>query len=193
MNKERIKTTEVYFIRLDNENDSLKKKKIYTSNYNKEPFMAGFQMDNIDTFCFDLKPGIYAAVAAKGSGTNTKIKYYIYFPEDMIKKTIVNLKENSIRYIGEFDFEDVSYTSQMKDPDYIQLYYFMNGIIDGVPGKNKPQKITWYRNPQYHSPTLVKIFNSKDDEIKFLKGISSSFKNTEWNDNIRGRLNELSN
>ncbi len=191
LNKESINTNKVFFIRLDDENDSLKKQQIIKSNYNKEPVMVSFQMDNIDSFCFNLEPGTYAAIASTGVGANSGVRYFIYFPEEMIRKTVVNLKENSIIYLGEFDFEDVSYTNQMKDADEFQLYYFNSGLIDGVSGPNKPQKISWHRNPQHHSPSLMKFSNGKDEEIKFLTSIQGSFKNTEWQDNIRERLNSL--
>ncbi|MCP3940029.1 MAG: hypothetical protein GY710_00910 [Desulfobacteraceae bacterium] len=191
LTKESINTTNVFFIRLDDENDSLQKQKVITSNYNKTPLMVGFQMDNIDSFCLNLEPGIYAAVAAKGVGANSNVKYYIYFPEEMIKKTIVNLKQNSMRYLGEFDFEDVSYKNQMNNPDKVQFYYFASGLIDGVPGTSKPRYISNFITPQHHSPSLEKFANSKEKEVKFLNSVSGSFKNTGWYDNIKARLDTL--
>ncbi len=192
LNKEHIKMEEVYFVKLDNENDSLEKDVVFPSNYNKEPLMASFQMDNIDSFCFDLEPGIYAAVGARGRGPNTKIEYYVFFPKDMIRQTIVNLEKNSFRYLGEFDLEGVSFTRQMDSPDEIQLYYFMSGVIDKVPGPNKPQTIFRYQSPQYHSPILKKAHSEKNDEIQFLNNILSSFKKSAWKNNIMRRLGELS-
>ena len=192
LNYEKINSERIFFIRIDNEYDSLQKQKVIISNYKIEPFMVGFQMDNIDSFCFDLEPGTYAAVAAEGIGANSNAQYYIYFSKEMIKKTIVTLKENSIIYIGEFDFEDVSYNNQMKGADEVQLYYFNSGLIDGISGSNKPKRITWTLSPQHHSPSLKKSTHGKDEEIKFLNSIKSSFKNTEWHDNIINRLKTLS-
>lgn len=183
LKKFKAEVKNVFFIKLEDKNDSLKKYKTISSNYYYVPFMAGFQADAVDCFLLDIEPGAYAAVGA------TIGEHYIYFPEEVIKASIVEVNPNRIEYMGEFQFKDISYDKNNISPDELQHHYYVNLLI----GNHNSSKVAlpWGKSTLFHVPEINKIINSNDTEIDFLEGYLGLFAKTPWIDSIKNRLFDL--
>jgi hypothetical protein len=182
----KLKVNKVFFIKLDNVNDSLKKDKIMVSNYYHAPFMAGFQMAAINTFLLDIEPGFYAAVGAQVD------KEYIYFPEEVIKESFVEVKPNRIVYMGEYKLQVSIYKTDDTSPDKLQYYYYSNLLLGDHKDTIKGKVVgPWGHNPIFHAPKVGEILKSRDLEIKFLKSYIGHFKKSGWIESIQNRINDL--
>jgi len=173
----------IYFIKLNDEKDSIRKADLIPSNY---VIRSIGRRPNV--FLLNVEPGMYAAVGAVGKASGVKI--FAYFPEEMVKKTTIHVKPNSFYYVGTFTFETGSemYSNQL---DATQNFYY-KGLLLGdhreVAGK---QKISNIKNPQYIPLVLKESNSAKSDEIEFLKDHKEVFKSTGWDSKIQNRLNEL--
>ena len=65
---ENVRIDNVFFIMLDDMEDTILKRELLVSNYVHQPLDATFQIDAADSFCMNVEPGIYAAVGAVGTG-----------------------------------------------------------------------------------------------------------------------------
>jgi hypothetical protein len=177
---------------MNDEKDSIKKEEVIPSNY-----MIKLLGRPPKVFLLNVEPGVYAAVGAVGK--TRRARYFTYFPEDMIKKTIIRVEPNSFYYLGTFSFETGSDTSDRK-PDETQKYYYSNTLLGNhreIAGK---QFIRWddgllffnkYRDPQYIPLVMKESHNSKSDEIEFLKNNLGVFKGAGWDAKIQNRLNKI--
>lgn len=178
----------IYFIKLNDEKDSIRKADLIPSNY---IIMSIGRYPR--AFLLNVEPGTYAVVGAigvcKGMGSATA-EVFTYFPEDMIKKTIVRIEPNSFYYAGTFAFETGSemYRTQ---PDETQNYYYRTMLLGNHKEVAGKQKISWIKSPQYIPLVLKKSENSKSDEIEFLKDHLDVFKGTGWDVKIQNRLNKI--
>jgi len=194
---EMVKMEKLFFIRLNNESDNLKNVSLKKSNFYYESLMVGFQTDSIDSFLMNTEPGVYAAVGGIGVGMNSGARFYIYFSKEMIKKTIIEAKPGTIVYMGDFVLENVAYSYQMHEPDELQTYYFTNLLFDdhkqfhNKVGLIIKDILTWYTDPQFHSPKLYSGSYSKETERKFLNSHLGTFKGTEWVNKIKNRISEI--
>ncbi len=182
----KFKIKEIFFIKLNDRNDSLKKDKTIASDYYYEPVMAGFQADAVDNFLLDVEPGFYAAVGAKAG------RYYLYFPEEIIKASVVEVKANRMVYMGEFKLEEISRKSADNSPDNFQYHYYSNLLLGGhrydIPGK---VVIPWGHSTLFHAPKENKIIKSEEVEIDFLESYRGHFKKSGWEAAIENRLSDL--
>jgi len=188
---ESITAKQVMFIKLKSMEDALSKDLVYTSNYIYEPFMAGFQFGGYDAFVLDIEPGIYAAVGMIGSGSGTRVDFLIYFPEKMVKETIVEVKLGMMTYMGKFKLKKVSYNKLMDIPDKVQSHYYSNRIFDKEGQFHGKRKVSHYLSPQFHSPDMKSFKKSKEYEIEFLKRHKSSLSSGGWDKHISRRLDML--
>ncbi len=186
LNEGKSQIKKIFFIKLEDKNDSLKKNKTIASNYYYVPFMAGFQADAVDNFLLDIEPGYYAAVGAMVG------MYYVYFPEEVIKASIIDVKPNRIVYMGEFKLQKISYNKNNNSPDRLQHYYYSNVLLGShryeVHGK---VAMPWGYSSLFQAPKINKIIKSNEEEIDFLEGYLGFFKNSGWSESIQNRLSDL--
>lgn len=179
--EEKLEIKKVYFVELKDKNDSLKQNDILSSNYYFVPFMAGFQAEAIDNFLLNVKPGVYAAVGASADGV------FLYFPEEVIRQSIVEVNSQELVYMGEFKLNKLSY-KRRSEPDEYQKYYRL--LFGG--GNNGGSKEVSHRNvPQFHAPKVKSINRSNDLEATFLRAYLKIFGDTKWRAAIENRLVQL--
>jgi hypothetical protein len=174
-----FRVTEVFFIKLTDKEDKLTKDILYKSNY---------QVPLVYNFLLDIEPGFYAAVGAKGKGSYTegtgrnkeRIEYdvFIYFPEQMVKETITEVKPNTMVYMGLLELAcNNSYT--MQNNDKLQDFYYLSELFD----KEYP-----YLHPYRIAPTMESFQRSTDSEIEFLNRYKLFFISSDWASRIKHRL-----
>lgn len=183
----KLKVKKVFFIKLDSVTDSFKKDNILVSNYYYEPFMVGFQMDPVDTFLLNIEPGFYAVVGAQTAGL------YIYFPEEVIKESLVEVKPNQIVYMGEYKLQKISINqTDNSPPDKLQHYYYSNLLLgDHKNITHGKAAEPWGHEPYFHAPKVDKIKKFKGYEISFLESYKGIFKESGWIESIKNRINDL--
>jgi len=169
----------IYVIKLKDKSDSLKQDRMLASNFSLKPLFSGH-----DTFLLNIEPGYYAAVGAMEDGI------YIYFPEEVIKESITEVKPNTMAYMGQFELQTISNRSKYI-PDELQQYYYSNLLFYGHRDIQGKMFITNMPLPQFHAPKVKTILKSAELEKQFLSGILNTFSNTEWMQKIQNRLNEL--
>ncbi len=188
---EKIKTEKVFFIKLNNKEDSLKQNNLLLSNFQYEPFIIDFHVGSVDSFIMNVEPGIYAAVGAIGSGITSGAKFYIYFPEDLIKKSIVEVLPNTMTYMGKYYLSRGFILTRINKTDEVQDYYYSN-MLFGEDNHNFGQRFIPFRKPSiFQAPKLECAENSIDDEIKFLNKHLDTFDETGWKDKINNRLQTI--
>jgi hypothetical protein len=188
---ESVDLKQVFFIKLANKEDTLTKDIILKSNYYYAPFMSGFQAGGMEIFLLDIEPGFYAAVGGIGKGHATKVDFLIFFPEQMVKETITEIKSNTIVYMGKFVMSQVSVFKRMNNPDRIQQFFFNTKLFDEEQRYYGKMVISNNVNPQFHSPTMESFEKSNDKEMEFLARHKTTFKSTDWANNINHRLEML--
>jgi len=194
---ETFDVVQVYFIKLANKEDALTKDIIYKSNC-----ISSFNLPVTATYFLDIEPGFYAAVGAIGrwsyNHADRKYEKYwakfdslIYFPEQMVKKTITEVKSNTMTYMGNFVLSDVSLLEKMHNSDELQIYYYNNEIFDKEHQYHKVNETSGSVSAKFFSPTMVGFDKSIDKEIEFLTRIKMTFISTDWANSINHRLEML--
>lgn len=180
----KLKVSKVFIIKMKNENDSLKQRKIFLTNYYHASFMTGFQADPIDTFLLNIEPGFYAAVGAVADSV------IIYFPEDVIKASIVEVKYGQMTYMGEYKLQNIAHDYRYF-PDDLQNYYYTNQLF--AKYKDDQGNMMFYEGERrsHHAPKAEKLMHSNEDEISYLAKYLSIFKSSGWDAKIDSRLNQL--
>lgn len=183
-NTGQLEIKEIYFIKLEDVEDSLKKDEVIASNYYYIPFMAGFQVDAYDYFLLNVEPGTYAAVGAAADGI------FLYLPIELIEKSIVTVEPNQMVYMGDFVLEKLSYKKPTIADEY-QRYYNDNDVFDKAREWRGKMLVSHRRIPQFHAPNIEKMKRTCNSEIKFLKKRSKLFRNSKWIGAIDNRLKYL--
>ncbi len=102
-----------YFVRVDDRDNVFG---LYTlrSNYAK----------GHNAYLLNAKPGLYAVVAASYTQSlpGLSIDRVAYFPEDLIRKTIVEVKPGTLSYMGTFEV-DMAAMAGFRSADRAQEYY----------------------------------------------------------------------
>lgn len=180
-----FKPEKVFYIKLDNKDDTLKKNQIIAYGYRNCPFFNELFGTCNDTFLLNADPGIYAAVGAYGkSGT---VMTTIFFPEDVIKSTIVTVGQDSLVYMGRYEFYTATLFRQMETPDDYQKHYYKLALSNTGDLRN----LIIPASPLYLAVKTKKIFNSTTDEKQFLNKYIKEFKDSGLENEIVNRLNEL--
>jgi hypothetical protein len=174
---EDIAPGKIFFVRLKSIDDSIMQKRGVLSTYSRESFWGNLKKDSTDNILFDVEPGVYAPIAAYGTGKNSHKNFIILFPEKMIKSSIVNLKPNSMVYIGKFIFKKGPLLDRMKEADEIQKYYYST-----INPKYQPDCVAL---------SLEEIQQSQEIEKEFLIKYNAIFKDTDWTGKINNRLSEI--
>ncbi len=184
LNVESIQFDRVYFVRLADKKDELTKDSVLSSNFRYEPWLSGFQFGSLDYFLLGVDPGIYAAVGAMGVGTNTKVRIFSYFPEEMIRDSIVEVGPGEMAYMGRFTL-----SRTRSDPaDPAQVFYYSKGIFAGENRFHNRVSITNIQSPQFQAPALKSHKKSRNAEVDFLKAHLSIFEGSDWADRITHSL-----
>ena len=185
LNMQNLKPETVYFIKLDSETDTLLKDSVIASNFKYESLLGNIKDGGVDSFLMNIPAGTYAAVAVSGlSGGNSPFRgrgnnqQIIFFPEEVIRESLVTVEPGSMVYMGNFEFNRVAFWNGMKNADEYQDHYY-----------NFIRKKSYLSQP--YAATAKKIKNSNDDEKSFLKGHISTFKKTGWLTKLEKRLNQL--
>lgn len=122
------KPNAAYFVKLSDRNNVLSVYPVIRSNY----------VNGYSVYLLNAEPGLYAAVAASysqfmpaappatGGVTVTvsggTIGRVAYFPEDMIRKTVVEVRPGSISYMGTFEV-DMAFMAGFRSADKAQVHY----------------------------------------------------------------------
>jgi hypothetical protein len=182
-----LKPEKVFFVRLADQNAGILKGEIVASNYQHEAWWSSLKSGGIDSFLLNIPAGTYAAIAVSGSsgggspfssGGNPQT---VFFPENVVKASIVTVKPGIMAYMGTFKFNSVSFWNGMKEADKVQTNYF-----DALRESGFSSFVT-----QPYAATIDKIINSKNDEKSFLEKYLGTFANTGWEEKIKQRLNEI--
>lgn len=180
-----FKPEKVFYIKLDNKDDTLKKEQIIAYGYRNCPFLDSFGGGCTDTFLLNTEPGVYAAVGAYGK-TGT-VFTTIFFPEDVIKSTIVTVGQDSLVYMGRYVFYSATLLRQMETPDDYQNHYYKRVLSNYGDLRN----LITPASSLYFAVKTKEKFNSAIEEKRFLNKYIEMFKNTELENEIINRLNEL--
>ncbi len=185
LNMQNLKPETVYFIKLDNETDSILKDNVIASNFKYESLFGNLKDGGVDSFLMNVPAGTYAAVAVSGlSGGNSPFSgggnngQVVFFSKEAIKKSIVTVEPGAMVYMGDFVFNRVAFWSGMKKSDECQKHYF------NIVGKGSFMG-------QPYAASVKNIENSNDVEKSFLKGHESTFKKTGWIVKLEKRLNQI--
>lgn len=177
----------VFFVRLADQNAGILKGEIVESNYQHEAWWSFLKSGGIDSFLLNVPAGTYAAVAVSGrsggglpfsSGGNPQT---VFFPENVVKASIVTVKPGVMAYMGTYKFDTVSFWNGMKEADKVQTNYFDALRESGLSSLET----------QPYAGTIAKIINSKNDEKSFLEKYLGTFAKTGWEEKIKQRLNEV--
>lgn len=187
---ERTDYTQVFFIKLANKEDSVTKEIIFKSNYH-HAFSYDLLRAGIDTFLLDIEPGFYAAVGAIGKGRKSEINVLVFFPEQMVKESISEVKPNTMAYMGRFILSGLSRVELMGTADKIQSFYFNNQLLDKEQKYHGKNMVPNWAGPQFHFQGMESFEKSSDSETKFLERNKATFKSTDWANNISHRLEML--
>lgn len=182
-----LKPEKVFFVRLADQDAGILKGEIVVSNYNHEAWWSFLKSGGIDSFLLNVPAGTYAAVAVSGrtgggspfsSGGNLQT---VFFPENVVKASVVTVKPGVMVYMGTYKFNSVSFWNGMKEADKVQINYF-----DAIRESEFSSFAT-----QPYAATIDKIFNSKNDEKNFLNKYLGTFAKADWEEKIKQRLNEV--
>ncbi|MEJ2158737.1 MAG: hypothetical protein P8X96_25700 [Desulfobacteraceae bacterium] len=180
----------VFLVKLKNKGDSLKQKILISTNYRYESLAANLLPDSIDCFLLDIEPGIYAAIGALGKGRNSQADILVFFPEEMVRKTITLVESNKMYFMGRYILKYGSSVNGFQKPDELQAYYYKL-LRSGNEELYTKTRISHYQSPVFAFPVLKFVDNSTDDEIKFLKKRLNLFKNTSRESTILNRITLL--
>jgi hypothetical protein len=176
---EDLNPEKIYFVKLNSAADTILKNEICESNYSHESFWGSFKNDSVDNYILNLKPGVYAAVGAYGTSRDTNKPYFILFPQDVIKSSIIEVKANSLRYMGKFEFATGEYFSNIGKSDEAQRHYY--DIFFPLNNEIKKQYnviIGSILDSGKIAASVKKISNSSSDEAGFLNKNKNLFKKT---------------
>ena len=139
------KPNAAYFVRLSDRNNVLSVYPAIRSNY----------VNGYSVYLLNAEPGLYAAVAASysqfmpapppaaGGVTVTvsggTIGRVAYFPEDLIRKTIVEVRPGSISYMGTYEV-DMAFMAGFRSADKAQVHYrsqMQTGLISTFESTEK--------------------------------------------------------
>ena len=188
LNYEFLIPEKILFIKLQDEDASLEKIKLIESNYSYE--LPWTKIDSVSSFVMNVEPGTYAAVGAIGQGKFTYIKYFVYFPKEMIKKTMIHVEPNTFKYMGKYIFNTAS-ESNTQRTDEIQNFYYKNLLFPEHKDLYGKQYVSRYKSPQYLALSIKEAKNAPNDEIEFLEKQRKYFKDTDWEPKILKRLSKL--
>ncbi len=177
-NYEKVYFDEIYLIKLDEHVGEFTHEEIYSTNFAYKSAMTGFQVGSYDNFLMNVKPGTYAAVGGLGKGVNTGAKFFVYFPEELIKNSIATVTEGTVSYMGDYILEMGYADKQMDTPDITQYYYFSNSIFIGEQ---------WANQYIHYSPKLKTMETGVAREEEFLKDVQSTYVNPEWSAQINNK------
>jgi hypothetical protein len=204
LGEENVRFDYIFFIQLNNLDDSLLKRELFVSNYVYESLKASFQFDAVDSFFLNVDPGIYAAVGAVGTGRNSQEKFIIYFPKDMIESTIRKVQPNTVTYMGKYILNKLasldifgfkrkqlkigSNETSNNDP---QIFYSENYAFDFLKLEDGKTVISKYNHPVVVLSSLNKSLCSEHDEYIFLNNHLKTFAETNWVSKIKNRLSMI--
>ena len=168
----------VYFIKVDEGKDLYTQGNFILSNY----------ATNSQVYLLNAIPGRYVAVAShfiksaggfRGGGT-----YYNFFPKEVIKLTEVTVASGTIAFMGEYV---LSTSWSWEDADDAQSHYFQ--LI--APGAKTGFLRGWISTKRYLKGSLRKESHDKQAEIRFLTNALEHFKDTDWINIIKKRMEAL--
>lgn len=204
--EENVRIDYVFFIKLNNKDDSIMKREFILSNYVYESLKATLQFDSVDSFSMNVEPGIYAAVGAVGTGRTSGEKFIIYFPKEMVRATIREVNPNTITYMGKYLLDratslnifDISRNqltmgTTEKSDDNPQFFYSENHAFDLIKLEDGKTVITNYERPMVVLSSLSESFSTESDEKKFLTNHLKTFDGTEWIPKIKNRITMIDN
>lgn len=158
----------VYFVKLDDEVESLLGVKLIPSNYTRGEY----------AFLVNAEPGRYAAVASFFQQTDNT--YNSFFDLNTIQNTVTVVGPGQIAYMGSITVDNHLkniYNNIEKNGDKAQLHYYnlLKSFIYGT----------------HYCGSLNKIDRSKQLEKDFLKTTIDYFKDSDWLKMISERLELL--
>lgn len=178
-NYEKVFFDKIFLIKLEGNMIETTQGKVYETNFAYKPAKTAFQFGSYDNFLMNVEPGTYAAVGGIGSGQNTRARFIVYFPDELIRSSITTVSEGSISYMGQFELERGYANKQMDSPDISQNFYFRNQIF---PKKYLASKYIHY------SPNLMMKNTGSETEQKYLFNILDTYIEPEWNVQIKNEL-----
>jgi hypothetical protein len=177
----------VFYIKLDSKEDSLKKDRIIASGYRNCTFINGLFGKCKETFLLNTEPGIYAAVGAYG--TAGTVEAMVFFPEEVITSTVVEVIPDSIAYMGRYDFYTTTFFTQLPNDshDEYQKHYYLLAINNFGDLRKKIVP-----HPALYFALMKKeITQSPEAESAFLNKYASIFSENGYSIRFKNRIDEL--
>lgn len=158
---------------------------ILSGRYRNCTFINGLLGRCKETFLLNTDPGIYAAVGAYG--TAGTVKTMVFFTEEVIKSTVVEVMPDSIGYMGGYDFYPATFFKKITDdsPDEYQKHYYRLAINNfGDPREMLDPPLSF---------ELMKkeITKSPEAEKAFLNTYANTFSDNGYNIRFKNRIDEL--
>ena len=192
----------IYFVKVEEGGDPLTQENVLVANST--------------SYLINVEPGQYAAVAAlvpfeyevPVSGTDKKLIMYgyhmIYFPAEMIRKTLVSVEPDSFAFMGIYWVKEPEYEDMPGAVDNAMRHYH-KVLYDLVPVFKAYEKrevdlaelVEQVKNAKGYMMTLPYggVIDTADRsakaEVKFLKKALRRFKDSGWEPIIQMRLNMI--
>lgn len=152
------KPNAAYFVKLSNRDNVLSMYPVIRSNYT----------NGYNAYLLNAEPGLYAVVAASYSqfmpAWGGRIDRVAYFTEDLIRKTVVEVKPGAISYMGTYEV-DMAFMAGFRSADKAQEHY------------RSQMQTEWWSNFQSTEKTSVRDSVS---EMEFFQKAREDFSESGW-------------